>query len=467
MSTPEPTRKGSTGGHFLTIIITLALALVLVPLLEPIVQPPVINFGQDVGILPTNTPPPQPTLTPTATPSPVVFTIPRPWTTFQLTEAARPSLVLVERYQRIGLSFGELSSTTAMTFTLPTATAPLLSTPIATPAPAVPSSISGLQALLRGQPVDSGTGIVYAVRDGKTYILTSARVATGGTASSVWVTPSGSNTMHQATVLAISHCDDLAMLVVDDPSGLTPIGRPGMVISDLPVQPARPTGLAIIPNAPSGSVLDTPQRLTFGRSADVRPGQELISLGFTRGALGDDTGASQPAIITSVVSASGVAWQQYPDLVRFAALSGPNYAGGPVINRRGELIGITTFAPLQGEGIAYAIGVDYAMVIAEQLIQGNNLHWTGMSLETRSNQSGPLGVIVNAVQLGSPADIVGIQPGDKLITLNGNKVSTVGAACTDLRQRQDGEQVTLTVQRNISGESTPQELSFTLTIGRP
>lgn len=466
MSTPDPTRKGSAGGHFWTMLITLVLAIVLVPLLEPMIQPRVIRVAQSFGVPPASTPPPPPTQTPTATPSPMVFSMPQPWTTFQLNEAAQPSLVRVERYQ-IGLSLGEPSSTTATTFTLPTVTAPLLGTPTASPAPAVPSSTGGLRVLLRGRLVDIGAGIVYAVRDDKAYLLTSARVATGGAASTLWVTPAGSDTARQARVVGISHCDDLAILVVDDPSGLTPIRRPGMVIPNLPVQPARPTGVAIIPNAPSGAVLATQQRLTFGRSADVRSGQEVMVLGFTRGDLGDDTGASRPAIITGIVSAAGIAWQQHPDLLRFAAPSGPEYAGGPVIDRYGKLIGITTFAPLQGEGIAYAIGVNYALAIADQLIQGNNLHWTGLSLEVRHALDGSLATVVGQVQAGSPAALAGIQPGDTLVKLDSSPLWIAGNICTNLRQRQDGEQVTLAVQRTISGESTPQELSFTLTIGQP
>lgn len=459
MSTPEPTRKGSTSGHFLTMIITLALAVVLVPFLGPLVQPRVIDVGQNLRLIPTDAPAPRPTIAPTPTPVPS-----RPLTILELNEAAQPSMVLVERKQWTPLFSGGLPNTPALTTTPPSnpTTSPTASSAAPTSAAPVRTMRLGIYQLL-----DRGTGIVYRMIDGKAYILTSARVATGGERDTIWVTPAGSATARPALVLAISHCDDLAMLVVDDPSGLTPIGRPGMVIPGLPVQPARPTGLAILPNAPSGAVLDMSRRLTFGSSADVRPGQELIALGFTSGALGDDTGASQPAIITGVVSAGSVAWQQHPDLVRFATLSGPGYAGGPVINRHGELIGITTYAPLQGEGIAYAIGVDYALVIAEQLIQGNNLHWTGMSLEVRRGPDGSLDTVVDQVQAGSSAALAGIQVADTLVKLDGSPLWMTVNICTDLRQRQDGEQVTLTVQRTISGESTPQELSFTLTIGRP
>lgn len=459
MSTPEPTRNGSTGSHFLTMIITLALAVVLVPFLGPLVQPRVIDVGQNLRLIPTDAPAPRPTIAPTALPvsSP-------PLTTLELSEAARPSLVLVERKQWTPLRSVGLPNTPAMTTTLPATqtTSPTASSAAPTPAAPVRTMRLGVYQLL-----DRGAGIVYAVRDDKAYILTSARVASGGESTTIWVTLAGADTVRPARVLAVSHCDDLAMLVVDDPSGLTPIRRPGMVISDLPVQPMRPTQWVLNPNVTPAPVVNLLPQITLGSSADVRPGQELIALGYMRGDLGNDTGASQPAIITSVVSASGVAWQQHPELVRFAALSGPGYAGGPVIDRYGKLIGITTFAPLQGAGIAYAISIDYAHAVAEQLLQGINPHWTGLSLETRRELDGHLITVITQVQAGSPAASAGIQAGDVVISLKGSLSATVGAICTDLRQRQDGEQVTLTVQRTISGESTPQELSFTLTIGRP
>lgn len=457
MSSPNPPQKGSTGGHFWTMLITLALAIVLVPLLEPLVQPAVIRSAQSVGILPTSTLPPRPTASPSPTATPVP---PRPLTTEELSEAARASIVRVERYEAFGRAFQGFRLTAAMTLTLPLG-------PTATPTTTLPGTPNPGTRLSFRQRVDSGAGVVYAARDNRAYILTSARVVTGGVGSTVQVTPAGAEQARPARLLAISHCDDLAMLVVDDPGGLTPIVRPGVVISGLPVQPIRPTGLPIIPNVPLAPVVNLLPRITLGNSADVRPGQELIAFGFSSGDLGDDTGASQPTVITGVVSAGDVAWQQHPNLVRFAGLSGPGYAGGPVINREGQLIGITTFALTQGEGIAYAISIDHARAVADQLLRGINPHWTGLSLETRREPDGSLATVVDQVQADSPAAKAGLQPGDILVNLNGRPLWLVGNVCTGLRQRADGEQFTLSVQRTLDAESTTQELTFTITLGQP
>lgn len=407
MSTPEPTRNRSAGGHFWTMIITLALAVVLVPFLGPPLRTRIEQQWPEAF------PTPMPAQAPPTNSGSDIQPLPQlvPLSNRTLMELATPSLVLVE------------SSLAPMTFA-----------PSGQP---IPSNMMKI-----GFQVARGAGVVYASRDGTVFIVTNAHLVTRG--RSIQVTPAGSDTPRPAHLVGISHCDDLAMLSIDDPTGLIPVA--------------------------SGRLLwgvQRPDLITFGSNASLQPGDDVIAIGFPQDGLPETALRTVPSMVVGQVSQSAGRWQQFPNVVRHTAPIVPGYSGGLLLNRFGELVGLTSFVTNQGQGLSYAIGIDHVQPVAEQLIQGNSLHWTGMSLETRRNQSGLLAVVVDAVQLGSPANNAGIQAGDTLTTLNGKPVATVGTVCTDLRQRQDGEQVTLTVQRAISGESTPQALTFMLTIGRP
>lgn len=71
------------------------------------------------------------------------------------------------------------------------------------------------------------------------------------------------------------------------------------------------------------------------------------------------------------------------------------------------------------------------------------------------------------MQFGSPAAQAGVQPDDTILSYNGKEVATIGVICTDLRQFQDEGQLSIAVQRTNPTERTTQELTFTISLGRP
>jgi serine protease Do len=118
-------------------------------------------------------------------------------------------------------------------------------------------------------------------------------------------------------------------------------------------------------------------------------------------------------------------------MIQTDASINPGNSGGPLVNALGEVIGVNTsiFSRSGGsEGLGFAIPIDRALRVAEDLIQFGEVRraWTGVEVEAveadvwgRSH-----GVRVASVAPGSPADRAGLSPGDRLILANGRSLGT-------------------------------------------
>ncbi|MCF0151233.1 MAG: trypsin-like peptidase domain-containing protein [Firmicutes bacterium] len=149
-------------------------------------------------------------------------------------------------------------------------------------------------------------------------------------------------------------------------------------------------------------------------------------------------------------------------------------SGGPLLNSRGEVIGINTAKASDGEGMGFAIPINVAKPIVEQIIQTGRFERayigiSGGALEETSYASQDLidhfgtdkGIYVSNVSEGGGAEAAGIQEGDIIIRLNGTTVNTMNKLNSLLVRFLPGDSVTLTVLRK--GETL--EIDVTLTNG--
>lgn len=173
----------------------------------------------------------------------------------------------------------------------------------------------------------------------------------------------------------------------------------------------------------------------LGSSKNVRPGQWAIAIGNPLGL--------QETVTLGVVSAIdrsgsdiGVSDKRI-DFIQTDAAINPGNSGGPLLNARGQVIGINTAIIGGAQGIGFAIPIDTAQQIAQTLItQGRVLHpYLGVQLvaltpeireklESRNIQiPAQQGVLILQVAPNSPADKAGIQAGDVLQQINNQPIS--------------------------------------------
>jgi serine protease Do len=197
----------------------------------------------------------------------------------------------------------------------------------------------------------------------------------------------------------------------------------------------------------------------LGNSKNVRPGQWAIAIGNPLGL--------QETVTLGVVSATdrsasdiGVSDKRIGFIQTDAAIN-PGNSGGPLLNARGQVIGINTAIIGGAQGIGFAIPIDTAQQIAQTLItQGKVLHpYLGVQLvaltpevreklESRNIQlPAQKGVLILQVGPNSPADKVGIRPGDVLQQINQQPVTTPDEVQRLVEENGVGRPLPIQVQR--------------------
>jgi len=196
-----------------------------------------------------------------------------------------------------------------------------------------------------------------------------------------------------------------------------------------------------------------PARL--GESKGIRVGQVAIAIGNPYG--------FQCTVTAGVVSALGRSFRAntgrlIDDIIQTDAALNPGNSGGPLVNSRGEVIGVNTAVILPAQGICFAIGIDTAKYVAAWLIKDGKIRRSYIGV---SGQNVPLhrrlvrhyqlsngsGVLVIGVAPGSPASLAGLREGDVIVELNGQPMASIDALHKFLTGDQIGVQARLTIVR--------------------
>lgn len=180
-----------------------------------------------------------------------------------------------------------------------------------------------------------------------------------------------------------------------------------------------------------------------------------IMIGETIIAIGNPFGFSH-TVTTGVVSAinrSIKAEQRvYHDFIQTDASINPGNSGGPLLNIKGELIGINTAIYARAQGIGFAIPINTANRIVSDLIQFGHViqAWIGLTVQDLDarvadylNIRGTRGVVVTHVEAGSPAAAAGIQAGDLVVALNRRKTESRSDYLAAVRAMAAGDMATL------------------------
>lgn len=133
-----------------------------------------------------------------------------------------------------------------------------------------------------------------------------------------------------------------------------------------------------------------------------------------------------------------------PDWLQTDAAINPGNSGGPLVNLRGDLIGINVAVLNQGQGIGFAIPVKRVTEILAEIYSPESLDGMWFGARVRPG-SAPLQVI--SVQLESPADKAGLKPGDFILQLNNRTPRSFIEFTSALRAAKDQREVALAIQR--------------------
>jgi putative serine protease PepD len=314
------------------------------------------------------------------------------------------------------------------------------SEPLSKVAAAVLPSVVSIQ-FQSNQSAGSGSGVIIS-SDGR--ILTNnhlvAQVADGG---SLKVTFSDGKTT-DAEILGRDPATDLAVIQAKGVSGLKPA--------------------------------------TLGSSSDLHVGDTVLAIGSPLGLDGSVSAGIVSALDRAITLQGEDEQQQGPfgggttspsqvaviDAIQTDAAINPGNSGGALINANGEIVGINTaIASLaQGAttgqggniGVGFAIPIDSAKAIAEQLVKDGKVTHAFMGVRIEDTESGN-GARIGGVESGQPADKADLQEGDVITKLGDQKITDATDLTAAIRSFKPGDKVTVTYTRD--GNEHTAEVTLT------
>ncbi len=207
-----------------------------------------------------------------------------------------------------------------------------------------------------------------------------------------------------------------------------------------------------------------PSRLTpiaIGSSGDLLPGQKVFAIGNPFGL--------QQTLTTGIISAVGrnlsseVDGKSLEDMIQTDAAINPGNSGGPLLDSAGRMIGVNTliYSPAtrsgsgQSAGVGFAVPIDVVNIVVPELIRGGYGTRPGLGVSLASTAelrkykeyADFVGALVGRVSRGSTAQDAGLRPGDVIIALNGETISSDEDLMKSLAEKEIGGSVKLEVIR--------------------
>ena len=209
--------------------------------------------------------------------------------------------------------------------------------------------------------------------------------------------------------------------------------------------------------------------ITFGSSDALRVGDIVLAIGNPFG-----VGQTVTSGIVSALGRSGLGINVFENFIQTDAPINPGNSGGALIDARGNLVGINTaiYSRTPGGaslGIGFATPVSIAKMVLEQIVKSGTVTrgWIGVELdEVRPEILETLklknsqGALIKGVVAGAPADKAGVQPGDVLVSIDGQAVSDPQGVLNLVTGLAPGTPAKMKVKRK--GE----EMELALTVGR-
>lgn len=274
------------------------------------------------------------------------------------------------------------------------------------------------------QEVDGvGSGVIV---DSNGYILTNAHVINNGEAKNIKVLFNNGDEK-EAKVLWYDPLLDLAILKVN--------------ASGLPVA-------------------------KLGDSDNLLIGETVVAIGNPLGLEFQSTVTS--GIISGLHRSITVDGNVIDDLIQTDASINPGNSGGPLLNVKGEVIGINTAKITTGEGLGFAIPINTIKPVIEQIVKTGDykavyIGISGVEVELYERQLGvdlaaDEGIVILQVANNSPADRAGLMNGDVIIKIDDKKIEAMSQLKKTLLNYKKGDKAKVTILRN--GSEKTLEIQF-------
>ncbi|WP_241245678.1 S1C family serine protease, partial [Candidatus Protofrankia datiscae] len=309
-------------------------------------------------------------------------------------------------------------------------TSPAAAGTVSAAAQAILPSVVTISVASRNNEGSTGSGVIIR-QDG--YILTNNHVVSDAASGGSLSVSTQDGKDYNARIVGTDPSSDLAVIKIDE-TGLKPA--------------------------------------TFGNSDALAVGELVIAVGSPLGLNGTVTSGIVSAVHRPVRTGDADVQDSNAvlDAIQTDAPINPGNSGGPLVNSRGELIGINSAIATVGSGgrgfggqqqqsgnigVGFAIPANYAQSIAEELITGGTARHPYLGVSASTAGVGPsdptgegTGATIGELVNNGPAQQAGLQPGDVITKLGDRRITSVDGLIAAVRSHGIGNKVTVTYTRN-------------------
>jgi serine protease Do len=193
--------------------------------------------------------------------------------------------------------------------------------------------------------------------------------------------------------------------------------------------------------------------LSLGNTKELKPGEWVLAIGSPFG--------FENTVTAGVVSAKGRSLpdDSYVPFIQTDVAVNPGNSGGPLLNTRGEVVGINSqiYSRSGGyQGVSFAIPIDVAVQVKDQIVATGKASHARLGVAVQEvNQAfadsfkldKPEGALVSNVEKGGPADQAGLRSGDVIRKVDGAPIVASGDLPALIGQKKPGSRITLDVWR--------------------
>jgi putative serine protease PepD len=230
---------------------------------------------------------------------------------------------------------------------------------------------------------------------------------------------------YEATVVGRSPVYDLAVLYAEDATGLRPAA--------------------------------------LGKSERLRVGEGVVAIGSPLGLSSTVTAGIVSALKRPVTTGEAGDTSSYINAVQTDAAINPGNSGGPLVNLRGQVVGVNSAIATNGGGtidgeagnigVGFAIPIEQVVVTADQILKTGEASYPVIGAQVQTGGVEGDGATIDKVLEDTPAEDAGLEKGDVVVAVNGEKVTNGIALIVTIRSHQPGETLEFTIMRDGDEET--------------
>ncbi|WP_193612132.1 trypsin-like peptidase domain-containing protein [Nocardioides lijunqiniae] len=207
---------------------------------------------------------------------------------------------------------------------------------------------------------------------------------------------------------------------------------------------------------------------SLGRSQRLRVGEGVVAIGSPLGLSSTVTAGIVSSLNRPVTTGESSDDSSYINAVQTDAAINPGNSGGPLVDLRGQVVGVNSAIATNGGGtisgqagnigVGFAIPVEQVVVTADQILKTGESSYPVIGAQVQTGVRDGSGARIDKVNDGSPAADAGLEEGDVIVEVDGDRVTDGIGLIVAIRTHQPGETIEFTYERDGEERSAQVEL---------